>query len=218
MRWSRPLLAAVFSVCCAAVSYADDARPQPGWTEAVRSPEIVIFYQDNERAHARAFQAIGEVDAPPDAVFRVVTNVEDHPRFMPFTKESTIVQRTSPNDVVVYQVVSPPLVSDRDAYFHITTTPGASPTSVWRSAWIAVPDFGPERSGRVRMRIAEGTWLFEPLDGGTRTRLTYNALTNIGGSVPGWMTNSSSLSVMKKMYAAIRKRVAEVAPRNHAAP
>ena len=181
------------------------------WTEAERSRDLVISYRDDPTVHARAYQAVGEVRAPPRDDFNVVTNVAEHPRFMPFIKESTIVRRVSADETIVYQVVSPPFVSDRDAYFDITvTTPAspASPTAVWKSVWTAVPDFGPERSGRVRMRVAEGSWLFEPIAGGTWTRLTYTSLASVGGNVPEWMTHSSSVSVVQKMYTAIRARVA----------
>jgi hypothetical protein len=213
MRSLFAILAVVLSLASATVSRADDDQPQPGWKVASRSRDLVIFYQDNDRAQARAYQAVFEMDASPDAVYGVVTDVEAHPRFMPFTTESTIVQRVSPNEVIVHQVISPPVVGSRDAYFRILTTPGASPNAVWKSAWTAVPDFAPERHGYVRLRIAEGNWLFEPLEGGRRTRVTYTALTNVGGSVPGWMANMSSVSVIGKMYDAIRKRVHDVGAR-----
>ena len=211
LRSSSAALAVALSLACATVCLADDVQPQPGWKVDSRSGDVAIFYQENAQAHARAYQAVGDVDAPPGAVYAVVTDVPAHPRFMPFTTEAAVVQRVSPQEVIAYEVISPPLISRRDAYFRIILTPGASPTTVWKSAWTAVPDYQPERSGYVRLHIAEGTWLFEPLDGGARTRVTYTSLTNVGGSVPGWMANMSSSSVMRKMYGAIRKRVKESA-------
>jgi hypothetical protein len=209
--WSA-LLAVALTLPFATVCLADDVQPQPGWKVDSRSGDVAIFYQDNAQAHARAYQAVGDVDGPPNAVYAVVTDVPAHPRFMPFTTEAAIVQRVSPLEVIAYEVINPPLISRRDAYFRIVLTPGSSPTTVWKSAWTALPDFQPERSGYVRLHIAEGSWLFEPLDGGARTRVTYTSLTNVGGTVPGWMANMSSASVMRKMYGAIRKRVKELGP------
>jgi hypothetical protein len=187
--------------------HADDVPAPPGWKVSTRSPETAVFYRYVEQAHAREYRGVGDVDAPPGTVFAVVTDVEAHPKFMPFTIESTIVQRRSPTELVAHQVISPPMISARDAYMVIVTTPGSGPTDTWKSAWHAVPDFGPELPGRVRLQVAEGTWLFEPLDGGARTHITYTALTNIGGSVPGWMADMSTGSVVKDLFAAIRKRV-----------
>lgn len=195
----------------AGVARAIDVQPQPGWQEATRSDDIAIFYREDATAKAREFQAVIDVDATPKAVYDVVTDVEAHPKFIPFTKSSKIVERLNAREVIAYQVLSPPLVSDRDYYLHIKVTPGTSPTeSVWKSEWFAVPEYGPEQEGLVRMRIAQGTWLFTPLDGGTRTRITYTSLTAIGGSIPEWIANRSSLSVLPKMLHAIRKRLVEL--------
>ena len=180
-----------------------------GWREDIRSPEIVLFYRDNDKAQAREYQGVGDVDAPPDVVFAVVTDVEAHPKFMPYTKESKIVEHINANEVIAYQVIAAPLVSERDYFLHIKLIPGASPATVWRSEWNAVPDYKPEAKGLVRMRIAEGYWLFEPLDGGKRTRVTYTSLTNIGGSIPGWIVNMSNKGIIPKIFESVRKRVAE---------
>jgi hypothetical protein len=218
MRRSSAFLVLVLSVCWAGVCRADGVSTPLGWKEASRSRDLAIFYQQNDTAHARAYQAVGDVDAPPGVVYGVVTDVQAQPTFMPFIKESTILRRLSATETLVYQVISPPLISSRDTIFRITTTPGSSPTSVWRSAWTAIPDFQPERRGFVRLRIAEGTWVFEPLDGGRRSRVTYTSLTNIGGSVPGWMANMSTTTVIGDLYGAVRKRVAKVVAANPGAP
>lgn len=187
---------------------AEDPPVPAGWHEGSRSKEITIFFRDNDELNAREFLAIGPIDASPDVVFSVVTDVENHPKFMPYNKESRIVDRPAPNEIVVYQVIDAPVIANRDCYLHIKTTPGDSPSSVWKSEWHAVPDFQPDRKGFVRMRVAQGIWTFEPIDGGRRTRLSYDSMTNIGGMVPRWMADSSNMSIMPKMYESIRKRVA----------
>jgi hypothetical protein len=206
------LAAALVAIEVAAPSpaRADDAASAP-WSLDSRSPSAVIYTRDDARAHARAFKGVGEVDAPPGVVFAVVTDVEAHPAFMPFITRSTIVQRLSPTETIVHQVISPPVIGTRDAFFRITNSPGATPASTCGSTWVAVPDYAPEREGFVRLRVAEGSWLFEPLDGGARSRVTYTSLTNVGGAVPGWMANTQTASVIRDMYDAIRKRVGGVA-------
>ena len=192
----------------AGIARADYPQAPSGWKEASRSNEQVVFYREDEQVKAREFQVVGDIDAPPSAVFGVVTDVENHPKFMPFTQLSHIVQRVSPDEIVCYQVIAQPMVSQRDFYLHIKRTPGTSPDSVWRSEWYAVPEFGPENPGKVRIKVSQGSWQFEPIDGGRRTRLTYTSVTNIGGSIPRWMADMSSSSVLAKMYDSIRKRVA----------
>jgi uncharacterized protein YndB with AHSA1/START domain len=208
MRSSFVVLALAFVATPLGPALAEELPVPAGWKEGTRSPEITIFFRENDQVHAREFQAIGPIDAPPDVVFAVVTDVENHPKFMPYEKESRIVDRPGPNEIVVYQVIDAPVIENRDYFLHIKTTPGATPNTTWKSEWYSVPDFQPERKGFVRMRVAQGYWLFEPLDGGRRTRLTYTSLTTIGGLVPQWIANSSNMSIIPKMYEAVRKRVA----------
>ena len=206
----RTFISAFLFVTASQTAGAVDLQAPPGWTEASRNKDIVIFYQENDRAHVRAFKAVGDADATPEAVFRVVTDVESHPKFMPFTKESRIVKRINESEIIAYQVIAPPMISARDSDLHIHVFPGTGANSIWRSEWFSVPDFEPAHKDLVRMPIVEGSWQFEPLDGGRRTRITYTSLTNIGGSVPGWITNMSNLSVIPNIFDAVRKRILEV--------
>jgi len=205
------------AVLCASVAPLHSARAldgavPPGWSEARRDKELILFYQDNEKAKARAFQAIGEANAPPSAVYAAVTDVEAHPKFMPFTKESRILKRLNELEVIAYQVISPPMINERDSCLHIKLTPGSSATGdVWRSEWNEVAECPAEKQGLIRLPVAEGNWLFEPLDGGKRTRITYTSLTSIGGAVPGWIANMSTSNIIPDIFKAVRKRVADLA-------
>jgi hypothetical protein len=211
MKWFWSCLAFSASVVWAPQAHALESKTPPGWSEASRDKDLVIYTQENERAHAKAFKAVGEADATPEEVFRVVTDVENHPKFMPFTKESKIVQRLNANEVVAYQLISPPMVSQRDYDLHIKLTPPTPGTDgIYRSEWNALPDFEPPRAGIVRVPVAEGSWLFEPLDGGKRTRITYTSVTNIGGSIPSWIANMSNQQLIPNIFQAVRKRVVDV--------
>jgi hypothetical protein len=180
----------------------DGALPA-GWSEASRNKEMILFYKDNDKAKARAFQAIGEANAPPASVYAAVTDVEAHTK---------ILKHLNDLEVIAYQVISPPMIAERDSCLHIKLTPGSAATGdVWRSEWNEVSECPAEKPGLVRLPVAEGTWLFEPLDGGKRTRITYTALTSIGGSVPGWIANMSTTSIIPKIFEAVKKRVSDLA-------
>ena len=46
------------------------------------------------------------------------------------------------------------------------------------------------------MRLNEGSWTFEPIDEGRRTRIVYSLLTDPAGAIPKWIMNMSSVSVI----------------------
>jgi hypothetical protein len=183
--------------------------PGPGWEEANRKDDLVIFTKDNSSAGVREIRAISEFDAAPGTVFQVVGDFVNYAKFMPYVKESRITKVLGENELVTYQLLSPPLVSNRDYFIHVKKTPGnAENGQVFRSEWKAVPETEPDREGVVRVRINSGSWTLEPLDGGRRTRITYSLLTHPGGSIPSWVANASNTTAIPDLFAAIRKRAA----------
>ena len=68
------------------------------------------------------------------------------------------------------------------------------------------PEVQPEVKGVVRIKLNEGSWLATPLDGGTRTRLTYTLLTNPGGLIPDFVANMSNTTAIPELFKAVGKR------------
>lgn len=182
--------------------------PGVDWTEAYRTPELVIFTQDVEEG--RRIIAVGEVDAAPEVVFNVLIDFDHYPDFMPYVKESRILSRRGDSEVITYARVAPPFVSERDYPLKVRMTHGMlSNGGVFKIEWTALPEAEPEIEGVVRVKLNVGSWREEPLEGGTRTRLTYTLLTNPGGLIPVFVVNMSNTIAIPKLYEAVRKRSAE---------
>lgn len=202
----RTLVLSAFLVPTLALAL--DVPTPPGWTEAKRSDNLVIFYKDNDRLQAREILAYTEIEAKPEAVYRVVTDFESWPQFMPSAKAVKIVKRMSAVEFIMYEVISPPLVSDRDFYMHVKLTPGTPANGgVFKSQWTSLADFAPPTDGIVRMPVNEGSWTYEPIDDGKRTRVVYSQLAHPGGSLPNWLVNRSTVSLIPDVFKAVRKRL-----------
>jgi hypothetical protein len=89
--------------------------PGPGWKEANREDDFVIYTRDNEKVGSRDIVAITEASAAPKAVYAVVTDFENYAKFMPYTKEAKIVSRKSDTALTVYSFLSTARQIDRDA-------------------------------------------------------------------------------------------------------
>lgn len=48
-------------------------------------------------------------------------------------------------------------------------------------------DLAPETKGIVRGSVPYGGWRLEPLDGGTKCRMSFMAEINLGGNIPGFV-------------------------------
>jgi hypothetical protein len=188
----------------------DVQSPGRDWTEAYRTEELVIFTKDVERG--RRIVAIADVEAPPEVVFNVVNDFENYPDFMPYVIESRVLSRSNDNEVVAYNRIAPPFVTERDYPLQFRMTRGTPANSgVFRSEWTARPDAEPEVRGVVRIRLNEGSWVAEPISGGHRTRLTYTLLTHPGGLIPDFVANMSNTVAIPKLFKAVIKRSVEKA-------
>lgn len=194
-----------------ACAWALDVKsPGAEWTEAYRSRELVIFTKDIKEG--RKIVAISEMEAPPELVFNVVGDFEHYRDFMPYVKESRVLSRRDDDEVITYARIAPPFVSERDYPLKVRMTRGMpSNGGIFKIGWKAVPDAQPEVKGVVRVKLNEGSWLVEPLEGGMRTRLTYTLLTNPGGLIPDFVVNMSNTVAIPELFESVRKRSAEKA-------
>jgi hypothetical protein len=112
------------------------------------------------------------------------------------------------DSVVAYQRVSAPLTSDRDFTVRVrSSSKTAESGRVYLSHWETESALGPpEKSGVVRVKLCEGSWLLEPT-GPNTTRATYMIYTDSGGMIPTFIKNTGSQIGLRKMFAAIRKQV-----------
>jgi hypothetical protein len=182
--------------------------PGADWTEAYRSGELVIFTKDVEEG--RKILAVSDMEAPPAIVFKVLSDFEHYQDFMPYVTESRILEQKNAGGTITYARIAPPFVSERDYPLSVRTIAGAASNGgVFKIEWTAAPDIKPEVKGVVRVRLNEGSWRGEPLDGGKRTRLTYTLLTNPGGLIPDFVLDLSNTIAIPKLFDSVRKRSIE---------
>ncbi len=107
-----------------------------------------------------------------------------------------------PDERIVYQVVSGPLISDRD---FVVRRNRRVDGEVYEVRWVAIdhPRYPPV-ADKVRAPRVEGSTVVEPSgDGGSI--VTYEIYTDLGGSLPAWVAKGpmrdSALEWMKVMLA-----------------
>ena len=162
-----------------------------------------VWVREKTGTDVREVRAVGEVDAPPERVYDVLTDFEHYAEFMPYLEDSKVIRRTQ-DVVVTWAIMNAPMVSRRDWVVQVKLDPEHKTGTSW-----TVSKEGPGASDRaVRLTVNEGSWKLEPLDGGKRTRATYYLFTDPGGSIPTWIANKANTSALPDLFEAIRKRSA----------
>ena len=132
----------------------------------------------------------------------------DSPGTVPYVAEMRTLQQINATDAIAYLRIRPPLISDRDSIMVVRTQHGAqSHGTIW-TKWRAAPGY-PSNRGIVRMDMNQGSWTFEPLAGGLRTRITYRAITQPGGAIPRWLAASSTVNAVPRLFKALRDKAHE---------
>jgi ribosome-associated toxin RatA of RatAB toxin-antitoxin module len=177
------------------------------WKFVSTSDNVALYHRARPGPGHYESKAIGEIAAPIAVVRAVVEDVDSYSRFMPYTVESRVLKREG-DSLLTYQIISAPLVSDRDYTLRIrTTSRKVEGGTSYRSRWETENEAGPaERPGIVRVKLCEGGWLLEPL-GPNATRATYSVYTDSGGVISAFIKNTGSQIGIRKIFTAIRKQV-----------
>ena len=163
-----------------------------------------VWVREKPGSDVREVRAVGEIDAPPEKVYEVLTDFEHYAEFMPYLEESKVIRRTE-DEVVTWAIMNAPMVSRRDWVVAVKLDPKNMMGTTW-----TLSQEGPPASDRaVRLKVNEGSWKLEVLDGGRRTRATYYLYTDPGGAIPTFIINKANTMALPDLFQAIRKRSAK---------
>jgi uncharacterized protein YndB with AHSA1/START domain len=160
----------------------------------------VIVYLKAVRGPIKEGTAMGVVEAPPEKVFRVVTDNEDFEQFMPYVKQSE-VERLTEASIINYQYLDFPFpIGDRYYKLHILRRiENTNKGKVLKSTWTYV-------KGSGNIKDTYGSWILEEYGQG-KTLVTYVVCTDPGGSLPKWALNMATKISLPQVIGRVRQRV-----------
>ena len=204
-RFSRLLLVVAALSLCPNLPAAESEATPGEWKFISNKDGVLLYRRDRTRSYES--KAVGEIAAKTDLVHAVLDDVESYASFMPYTAECRVLKREE-NSVVTYQRISAPMTSDRDYTLRVrSSSKEADGGRSYLSQWQADNALGPpEKSGVIRVKLCEGSWLLEPA-GPDSTRATYLIYTDSGGMIPKFIKETGSQIGIRKLFAAIRKQV-----------
>lgn len=158
----------VMVLCAAADEGWQHYADKNGITVERRAVEGSKFYEHRARVSVKKRPQV-----VLDAIWWGVMNA------LPKTVKKRTLLRSSENEVLVYDELKTPVVSDRDATIRI-----------WRTGneirFETHNELGPPPNSKyVRLPVVRGYWSVEPEGDGAR--LSYICYSEPGGSIPAWM-------------------------------
>jgi hypothetical protein len=183
--------------------------PDAKWTAVSSSGGVMLQRWKTDEMTTAAFKAEVTLDAPIAQVLSVLRATDRRSEWTPRVKEARIVERKSSTRwLELWHLGTPIVVKDR--YFVLDIRVLFDPitrkvTIPFRSAETSAP----VPDGLERATAHRGSYVIEPIDGGNRTRFTYQAHVDLGGSVPKWMTSAIETDYPVDTVKSLRAKLAK---------
>ena len=148
---------------------------------------IKVFTREVKDFPIREFRVESSTSAPLAEIESLFRDIPSYESWMPDILEASIIEQVTPDIYIYHMAIGAPFpVSNRDL---VTEMRFSYPTdNILRIDYSVLPDHIPEKDDHVRMRYFSGHWQFERTE--SDTRITNQFLSDPGGSIPKWVTNS----------------------------
>ena len=197
--------------------------------------EIIVSSKEVPGKSLKCAEMVGVVDAPPEIVWQVITDVNNFKNFMPRTRNSmavapekipVILQSKATRAEEVEQLLGP-IPADPASY----RVPGGTYTVYFYSnldlPWPCKNRWYIIKGLRDEIRAAEhyyhsswslvignlrensGEWILEPF-GSAKTKAIYRLRIDPGGAIPGFLVKQGTFVTMPQIIKAVRKRAANL--------
>jgi ribosome-associated toxin RatA of RatAB toxin-antitoxin module len=200
--------------------------------------EILVSAEETRGTTAKRAEMMAVIEAPPEIVWQIITDVNNFKFFMPQTINSItiaaeklpLILEKKPRRAEEVEHLLGPVPADPARFringgkytvYHYSHLEFPWPAN---NRWYIVKVVNDETSaGQNRYRNSwtlvagnlkenSGEWLLEPFGAG-KTKATYRLLTDPGGAIPGFLIERGTQITMPKIIIAIRERAAKLCGR-----
>jgi ribosome-associated toxin RatA of RatAB toxin-antitoxin module len=213
--------------------------PQAGAQDEGRSKsdegEISVSLQSVPGTYIKRAEMTGVIDAPPEVVWQVITDLNNFKFFMPRTltsmavapeKVTEIVQKKPTRAAEVEKLLGPTpanpasyrIPGGKYTVYHYSNLDLPWPC---RNRWYILKGIqDEEQAAQHRYRISwslvignlkenSGEWMLEPY-GTNRTKVRYRLCTDPGGEIPGFLVKQGTCTTLPQIIKAVREQAAKL--------
>jgi len=182
------------------------AAEEPGgpWKEERSDENLVIYSRMVPGTDIREVKATAVMPGTIKEAVDIIFDRASHPGTMPYIIKSVVLSKDATCDVS-YNIVSPPLASNRD-YIVRSCTETASSREVklwWETA--THPDH-PETDKNVRVKVNKGWYIFRQIEP-DKLLVDYYIYTDPGGSLPTFVKNIANRTGVSDVLECLAKTI-----------
>lgn len=195
-----------------AVFISQSTFAEEPWVLAKESEGIKVYTRNVANSPLREFKGEIELGTNPETVVKALKDAGSFRKWMPDVVVSELLSSTDKDQYHYLENAAPWPVSNRDGVYHFTYSRSDEGGAVVTTVKVeAAPDYAPQREGKVRIPKSDGFWKIVPVGNGVN--ITYQIHADPGGSVPGWMANTTVVDTPFKTLKSLRNYIPQ--DKNH---
>ena len=176
----------IFLVLCSA--FAPAAFAQYNWKLSKEKDGIKVYQSDVQHSNYKSIKVECTFKGSYDKLIAVLNNVSHQKDWVYNNKTSNIIKRISPYEFYYYiETHLPWPMSNRDAVVHLKMNKDSLNRFLKVTA-VSVPDYIPEKSGKVRVPKSAVNW-YVTMPTSKTISIVYTFEAEPGGSLPAWLAN-----------------------------
>ncbi len=161
---------------------------EKGWKLVKDKNGIKVFLRKTSLSPIKVFRGVMEVETEMNRLVGVLWDGENYTKWLVLCNEAKFLKIYSETEQILYTMNKPPWpVSKRDSICHRRIYQDPATKSVYVEM-CGIPNFVPERKGRIRVPLLTGYGKLTPLGDG-KVELVYEVLVDPSGMIPDWVVN-----------------------------
>jgi len=186
-------------------SLSSVAQGKDNWVLKKNMNDINVWTRIEPNSGLPEYKAATKIEAPISSLLEVLLDVEAYPNLFIGTKSAKLLKKESDTQICYMHNECPFPFSDRDGIY--SSTIDRNPVNgMIRISIVALPDYKPKHSNRVRIPVSVGYWTLKPLHDGT-VEVVYQQYADPGGSFPLWIIKLYSVNIPFKTLNNLRSQV-----------
>jgi hypothetical protein len=173
------------------------------WEKDGSKAGVTVYKRSVEGSKIPQVKAVTTVDASTDEVWEYLSTGLKKSKKVKVAKN---LGSCGANCKYVYHRLTHPLIKDRHYVIKMKwSVTGAEGQRTYKRTWKKTNEKKVESKGSMLVEKISGSWHVKPIEGGTKTRLTYVNHMDLGGSVPSGMFSNGFIKQTYKILKRIRK-------------
>jgi len=172
---------------CSAFAFV--ASGQYDWKLSKEKDGIKVFQSETKNSDYKSIKVECTLEGNYDKLIAILNDVSHHKDWVYNNKTSSIIKKVGPYEFYYYTEAHLPWpMSNRDAIVHLTMYKD-SLNRFLKITSIGVPDYIPEKNGKVRVPRSIVNW-YVTMPTAKTISIIYTFEAEPGGNIPSWIANA----------------------------